>query len=662
MIHNVLLAIVTCLNCLSTDWTLIQQNYDFQSLKTLNTNLDIKYIVENNSSNIQLDQRFLIMEEDKQNHNLYHYVLENNYDGLIKINSKTWLNTSQLMLWLDKNKDVESASLHNNNDNDIKDGLYLSKDVIENILDNGLYLSKNVIENILDNEDLSLNNYDVEDQINVDFKLNFTPDKIPVVVFAHKRAKSLQNLITTIKIADPNRKVYVSEDSEDQNVIDVINKNNLVRISQKHNLKGYSAISQHFYLTFEELLVKYEKVIVLEEDLLVSPDFFHYMDYFETLLDIDQTLMCVSAWSDNGFEGRVKDPTRVYRTHFFPGLGWILTRKYWETIKSKWLGSSWDDLIRDHEFKYGGKQCLFPEISRTEHTFDEIGTSGGEANEYISKVKRNSIRILWGWIHNNKLNYQEYTNWIKNEMNKGKIIMGNNDSVLKEYGLMPGENNKYKTSFVFNDNSILTPIFYENIYVYIVINSEVSCYYINMKKSVDRHEYMKNHIKDVRLPLFINLCQRSDGIEYYKKETSSSLMKNGQLGVWKAHQEVWSKTKTKWTLIMEDDIIIDVNCDFSLPENQYNLYHLDVKSTNKGLDEWRCGAYGYMIENQLAKKYSIIDPETLGDVPVDHYILNVIHNLQKNIENPNSIVKYHNERCIKFDDNLFKSLRLKIDS
>ena len=41
-------------------------------------------------------------------------------------------------------------------------------------------------------------------------------------------------------------------------------------------------------------------VIVLEEDLIVSPDFLYYFHYLKPLLDKDETLLTVSAWNDNG--------------------------------------------------------------------------------------------------------------------------------------------------------------------------------------------------------------------------------------------------------------------------------------------------------------------------------------------------------------------------
>lgn len=67
----------------------------------------------------------------------------------------------------------------------------------------------------------------------------------------------------------------------------------------------------------------------LLDDLEVSEDFYEYFLGTYSLLRTDPTLWCVSAWNDNGNEELVDDsqPQLLYRTDFFPGLGWMLTGK-----------------------------------------------------------------------------------------------------------------------------------------------------------------------------------------------------------------------------------------------------------------------------------------------------------------------------------------------
>ena len=72
----------------------------------------------------------------------------------------------------------------------------------------------------------------------------------------------------------------------------------------------------------------YDQVIIVEDDLEVSPDFYEYFSATLPILKSDKSLWCVSAWNDNGKQGLIdeKAPDRLYRTDFFPGLGWMITK------------------------------------------------------------------------------------------------------------------------------------------------------------------------------------------------------------------------------------------------------------------------------------------------------------------------------------------------
>jgi alpha-1,3-mannosyl-glycoprotein beta-1,2-N-acetylglucosaminyltransferase len=50
----------------------------------------------------------------------------------------------------------------------------------------------------------------------------------------------------------------------------------------------------------------------------------------------DPSLWCVSSWNDHGQKPFVSDPTRLLRSDFFPGLGWMLRRDTWNSIKGDW--------------------------------------------------------------------------------------------------------------------------------------------------------------------------------------------------------------------------------------------------------------------------------------------------------------------------------------
>jgi alpha-1,3-mannosyl-glycoprotein beta-1,2-N-acetylglucosaminyltransferase len=57
------------------------------------------------------------------------------------------------------------------------------------------------------------------------------------------------------------------------------------------------------------------------DDIDIAPDFFEYFRATRSLLELDSTLWCVSAWNDNGKPEHIeKNPKLLYRTDFFPGI------------------------------------------------------------------------------------------------------------------------------------------------------------------------------------------------------------------------------------------------------------------------------------------------------------------------------------------------------
>ena len=62
------------------------------------------------------------------------------------------------------------------------------------------------------------------------------------------------------------------------------------------------------------------------------------------------TARCVSSWNDNGYKHMDLHPTRLMRTGFFPGLGWMLRKSLWVgELRDKWPANpttGWDHWMR----------------------------------------------------------------------------------------------------------------------------------------------------------------------------------------------------------------------------------------------------------------------------------------------------------------------------
>lgn len=145
-------------------------------------------------------------------------------------------------------------------------------------------------------------------------------------------------------------------------------------------LKGYYKISRHYKWALGQVFdqMSYQYAIIVEDDLDLSPDFYSYFSSLRFLLDSDPSVWCISAWNDNGKDGYInrQKNDQLYRTDFFPGLGWMMTKLLWDELKPKWPESFWDDWMREPETRKD-RACIRPEVSRTK-TFGKEGVSGGQ--------------------------------------------------------------------------------------------------------------------------------------------------------------------------------------------------------------------------------------------------------------------------------------------
>jgi alpha-1,3-mannosyl-glycoprotein beta-1,2-N-acetylglucosaminyltransferase len=259
----------------------------------------------------------------------------------------------------------------------------------------------------------------------------------PLLIFTCQRANYLQETLSDVLKYIPSDcsigcPIVVSQDGHNTDVAQVIkdfqkkflqekglplihieHKRGAIRVGSKA-IKPYEALAVHYGWALQQVFDGHaietgtflstkisknrqlpQRVIILEEDLHIAPDFFEYFRAMAPLLDSDNSLLAVSAFNDNGFVDAVKDPTRVLRADFFPGLGWMMTRALWTTeLQSKWPSGYWDDWLREPQQRQNRK-TIRPEISRTYH----FGTSGGASdNQYgaeLSRILLNDVNVSW---------------------------------------------------------------------------------------------------------------------------------------------------------------------------------------------------------------------------------------------------------------------------
>nr|XP_058945597.1 protein O-linked-mannose beta-1,2-N-acetylglucosaminyltransferase 1-like [Pocillopora verrucosa] len=148
-------------------------------------------------------------------------------------------------------------------------------------------------------------------------------------------------------------------------------------------------ISQHYKRSLTASFARHADasvVVILEEDLDVSPDILTFFNQLLPVLENDDSLYCISAWNDQGYTHAVKDPAMTYRVETMPGLGWVLERKlYKEELEPQWPGPDvmwdWDMWVRSPQVRKG-RECIIPDISRTYH----FGARGLNVNPYMQRT------------------------------------------------------------------------------------------------------------------------------------------------------------------------------------------------------------------------------------------------------------------------------------
>jgi alpha-1,3-mannosyl-glycoprotein beta-1,2-N-acetylglucosaminyltransferase len=211
--------------------------------------------------------------------------------------------------------------------------------------------------------------------------------------------------------------VIISQDGNNPNVKNVIQNYQssfqaigipVIHLQHTSALRGgrnaYQALAIHYGWALAQVFdgkamtkeqVVPQRVLILEEDIRIAVDFFAYFSALAPVLDYDRTLLAVSAFNDNGYQNNVKDPSRVLRSDFFPGLGWMLPRSLWTNeLAIKWPTGYWDDWLREPAQRQD-RHILRPEISRTFHFGTKGGASLNQFGDRLSKVMLNTQSVDW---------------------------------------------------------------------------------------------------------------------------------------------------------------------------------------------------------------------------------------------------------------------------
>ncbi|CAI5455200.1 unnamed protein product [Caenorhabditis angaria] len=241
-------------------------------------------------------------------------------------------------------------------------------------------------------------------------------EPIPVLVFSCNRASAVREHVKKLLNYRPSKELFpviVTQDCDNEAVKNEIKNfgddvqyikhiagdKAKITIPMQHRMyTAYYRIARHYKLALDYVFntKKYTSVIITEDDLDISPDFFSFFLSTRYLMREDPKLWCVSAWNDNGKRENIdiEAYAKLYRSDFFPGLGWMMSSDTWNELSGIWPVGFWDDWMRD-PLRRKDRQCIRPEISRTGMTnFGKEGASKGQFfNKHLAKIVVNKENI-----------------------------------------------------------------------------------------------------------------------------------------------------------------------------------------------------------------------------------------------------------------------------
>ena len=186
------------------------------------------------------------------------------------------------------------------------------------------------------------------------------PTLAPIVIFAYHRAELFQNLLCSLQqnelaehselfiyidgATDSNDEIKVSKVRGVANTVSGF-KSVDMRISQTHKGLAKSVVSG-----ITEILQNYDRIIVLEDDLVVSRFFLKYMNAMLQKHEQDKSIMQIS-----GFGGAIPNSNKYNGEYYLCGRaqswGWATWSDRWTTID--WNVSDYETFMQNEKVVLG---------------------------------------------------------------------------------------------------------------------------------------------------------------------------------------------------------------------------------------------------------------------------------------------------------------------
>ncbi|MBS1605123.1 MAG: glycosyltransferase [Bacteroidetes bacterium] len=193
----------------------------------------------------------------------------------------------------------------------------------------------------------------------------------PILLFTYKRLATLKQTVAALRAnrLAPQSDLYIFSDqgktSEDmakvaevRQFIQTIDGFRNVYITQNVTNKG---LASSIIGGVSQVIQQYGRVIVLEDDLLTTPNFLDFMNAALEKYERDHRVFSISGYS---FDLGPEDPERYPFDAYFTSRGWSWG---WATWKDRWSGVDWQmkdypefarNAVRRRQFAQGGSDLI----------------------------------------------------------------------------------------------------------------------------------------------------------------------------------------------------------------------------------------------------------------------------------------------------------------
>jgi len=197
---------------------------------------------------------------------------------------------------------------------------------------------------------------------------------------------------------------------------------------------------KHYSAMFEFMFRFYKYNVFVEDDLKVSDRLPEYFRFTQKVMEIDESVFCASAWSDNAIYS--PGPFRVLRQEHFGGLGWMTSLQMYNAhikpmfVKAPQLRTTWDgimsELVVNENHKRSGAgcrfECLRPTVALTHHMRSDTRVSLSESSGLYSQNTFDQMPHATGnqvnlSIAPENLSCNRYQDYMKTLLSNSKLVV-----------------------------------------------------------------------------------------------------------------------------------------------------------------------------------------------------------------------------------------------